>query len=69
MGIRFKKSFNVGFFRTNLTKSGIGYSFGVPGFRFGVNSTGQRYISIGIPGTGLYYIKCFRGKSKDVEII
>ncbi len=30
MGFRFRKSINMGGFRVNISKSGIGYSFGVP---------------------------------------
>ena len=36
MGFRFHKSFNLGNgFRLNLSKSGVGYSWGVKGFRIG----------------------------------
>jgi hypothetical protein len=38
---------------------GIGWSWGIPGFLYGISSIGRRYISIGIPGTGLYFYKCF----------
>ena len=34
MGFRFRKSVNFGPFRVNLSKSGVGYSFGGKGFRF-----------------------------------
>lgn len=35
MGFRFRKSINLGGgVRINLSKSGIGYSFGVPGLRY-----------------------------------
>lgn len=34
MGFSFKKSFNLGPFRLNLSKSGIGYSIGTKGLRF-----------------------------------
>jgi Protein of unknown function (DUF4236) len=36
-------------------KSGIGFSFGVPGARVGVNAKGKKYVRGGIPGTGIYY--------------
>jgi hypothetical protein len=36
-------------------QSGIGYSFGVPGARVGVNAKAKKYVRGGIPGTGLYY--------------
>jgi hypothetical protein len=55
MGWSFRRSKSFGLFRLNFSKSGIGYSFGVPGARVGVNSKGKKYLRGGIPGTGLYY--------------
>lgn len=63
MGWRFRKIFQSGPIRWTWTKRGIGYSWGVPGFRIGVTPSGDRYFSVGIPGTGLYFIKYF-GKGK-----
>lgn len=40
-------------------------SWGIPGFRFGVSPSGRKYFSIGIPGTGLYFIKYLDSKSKS----
>ena len=59
MGWRFRKVFRLGSVRWWLARSGIGYSWGFPGFRIGVASNGARYLSVGIPGTGLYFIKHF----------
>ncbi|HEY3855645.1 MAG TPA: DUF4236 domain-containing protein [Verrucomicrobiae bacterium] len=59
MGWRFRKAFGRGPFRFSLTKKGIGGSWGIPGLRFGISPSGQRYFSTGIPGTGLYYIRYF----------
>ena len=53
----FRKVFRLGPFSTTLSKGGVGVSWGIPGFRFGVSSSGRKYFSIGIPGTGLYFIK------------
>ena len=53
----FRKLFNFGPFRTSVSKSGVGFSWGLPGLRFGVSPNGRKYISVGIPGTGLYMIK------------
>src|SRR5438552_1734124 len=47
-----ERGFGVGPFRWSLSKGGIGYSWGFPGFRIGRAATGCRYVSIGIPGTG-----------------
>jgi Protein of unknown function (DUF4236) len=55
MGWSYRKSVNLGPFRVNISKSGFGYSIGGSGFRTGVTSTGRRYKSYSIPGTGLRY--------------
>jgi hypothetical protein len=59
MGWRFRKVVRVGPLRTWLSRSGIGYSWGFPGFRIGVAANGTRYLTLGIPGTGVYFIKYF----------
>jgi len=63
---RFRKIVRLGPMRGWLSRTGIGYSWGFPGFRIGVAADGRRYFSIGIPGTGLYFYKFFsrsrRGK-------
>jgi hypothetical protein len=41
----------------NLSNRGIGWSIGVSGFRYGFSPSGHRYVSIGIPNTGMYWIK------------
>jgi hypothetical protein len=55
MGWSYRKSVNIGPFRINVGKSGVGYSVGRKGFRTGVRSDGRRYQSVGIPGTGWRY--------------
>lgn len=56
MGFRFKKSFNIGkHFKINLSKSGIGYSFGVKGFRIGKTAKGKTEKTLSLPGSGLSY--------------
>ena len=42
MGWSYRKSVNLGPFRVNISKSGIGYSLGGAGFRTGVSSGGHR---------------------------
>ena len=55
MGFRFGKSIRLGkFIRLNISKSGLGMSAGVKGFRVGVGPRGAR-LTTGIPGTGLSY--------------
>lgn len=56
MGFRFRKSFNLGKgFKLNLSKSGIGYSFGFKGFRIGKTAKGKTRKTFTLPGTGLSY--------------
>lgn len=48
-----RKSVNIGPIRFNISKSGIGTSIGVKGFRIGVKPNGRSYIHAG--RYGLYY--------------
>ena len=59
MGWRFRKVFSGAGTRFSLTRRGLGMSWRLPGFRVGVNAQGRWYVSFGIPGTGLYWIKYF----------
>ncbi|MBC3765556.1 DUF4236 domain-containing protein [Neptunicella marina] len=52
MGFYLRKSISVGPFRFNLSKSGVGVSAGVKGFRVGTGPRGN-YVHIG--AKGLYY--------------
>ncbi len=52
MGFYIRKSIRVGPLRFNLSKSGIGVSTGIPGFRVGIGPRGT-YVHIG--RSGLYY--------------
>jgi hypothetical protein len=49
-----RKAFNFGPLRVNLSKKGVGYSFGVRGFRIGRDAKGQNYNHTSVPGTGIY---------------
>ena len=55
MGFYLRKSFKLGPVRLNLSKSGLGASFGIKGFRYGINAQGKEYIHAG--RYGLYYRK------------
>ena len=64
MGITFRKSINLGGgFRINLSKSGVGYSWGVPGYRITKTATGKVKTTLSIPGTGLRYVEESKIKS------
>jgi hypothetical protein len=60
MGWRFRKWYKRGPFRLTVSKRGLGYSIGTLPFRFGVTPSGERYVSITLPGTGISWIKYFR---------
>jgi hypothetical protein len=54
MGLRFQRRIKVlPGVHINLSKSGVGLSVGGRGAHIGITARGQRYTSIGMPGTGL----------------
>ena len=56
MGFRFRKSKNLGGgFRLNFSKSGIGGSWGVKGFRATKKAKGGLKTTVSIPGTSISY--------------
>lgn len=58
MGMKFRKSINLGGgTRLNLSKSGVGISTGVKGFRVSKNTSGRSRVTASLPGTGLSYTK------------
>lgn len=57
MGLRFRKSINLGPLRINLSKSGIGFSVGVKGFRVGRSAKGKTSATVSLPGTGISYVQ------------
>lgn len=66
MGWYFRKSVGFGPFRLNLSKSGIGYSFGVRGARIG---TGPRGTYVRLGRDGVYYQKyAGRGSRASKEV-
>lgn len=68
MGLNFRKSFNLGKgFRLNLSKSGVGFSWGGKGYRLTRTATGQNKATVSLPGTGLSYTHVLGGKKKDKD--
>jgi hypothetical protein len=55
MGFYFRRSVNLGPFRVNLSRGGVGWSVGGRGFRTGQSGRGRKYTTISIPGTGVGY--------------
>lgn len=62
VGFRFRKSVRFGPLRVNIGKRGIGTSIGVPGARITNSSTGRKYLTLGIPGTGLSWTKTLNSR-------
>lgn len=69
MGFRYRKSINLGGgFRINISKSGVGYSWGVKGYRITKTAKGTVRRTISIPGTGISYTEESRaGKSGPTQ--
>ena len=68
MGLHFRKSINLGGgFRINLSKHGVGYSWGVKGARFTKTAHGTARTTLSIPGTGIYYTKETKLKKNTVK--
>ena len=58
MGLRYRKSVNLGGgFRVNLSTKGIGYSWGVKGYRITKTADGRTRQTASIPGTGISYVE------------
>lgn len=68
MGFRYRKSINCGGgFRINLSKSGIGYSWGVKGYRITKTATGKTLKTHSIPGTGISWQEEDKNKKHQSE--
>ena len=63
MGLRYRKSIKMGPFRLNFSKSGIGYSVGVKGYRVTKKAGGGYRTTASVPGTGISYVKDHSGKA------
>lgn len=66
MGLRFRKSVSIlPGVRLNFGKNTASVSVGVPGFRKTINTKGQVTTTVGIPGTGLYYVDTKKAGSRS----
>ena len=61
MGFYFRRSMNLGPFRVNVSRGGVGWSVGGRGLRTGRTGRGRKYTTISIPGTGMGYRTSARG--------
>lgn len=58
MAWRWYKRFRLfGGANANLSKRGLGWSWGLGVVRFGISPNGKKWVSIGVPGTGFRYFK------------
>lgn len=66
MGFRVRKSINLGGgFRINLSKSGIGYSWGTRGYRVSRTARGTTRRTYSIPGTGISWVDESGGRNRS----
>jgi hypothetical protein len=63
MGWGFRRSVKLGPLKLNFSKSGVGYSVGVRGYRVGKDAKGRAYTAASIPGTGIYS-RTYSGKGE-----
>lgn len=70
MGLYLRKSVNLGLLRLNFSKSGLGVSGGVTGFRIGIKPNGTTYVHAG--RNGLYYrenLNSIKSKNNSIQYI
>ena len=66
MGWKYSKSINLGGgFRINLSKTGIGYSWGVKGYRHTYSPNGTERRTYSIPGTGISYVESTKNRKNN----
>lgn len=69
MGFRFQRRIRIApGVPLNLSKSGIGASVGRTGLRLGMDAKRRKYLSLGLPGTGLSY-RTFFGQPVTPETL
>ena len=54
--------------RLNFSESGVGVSVGRTGLRLGMDAKRKKYLSVGLPGTGLSY-RTFFGRPVTPETL
>jgi hypothetical protein len=69
MGWKWRRVINLGGgVRANMSRGGVGWSWGIPGLRIGKSPDGSPWLSVGIPGTGLYFTKYLTRRTSQVPI-
>src|SRR5579863_6439948 len=65
MSWRFRRSIRLpGGIRINVSRRGLGYSWGVPGVHFGRDASGRDYLAYSVPGTGIYSRSYSKGERR-----
>lgn len=68
MVLKFNKSIPIGkIFRINLSKKGIGYSYGIKGYRISKSADGNTKHTVSIPNTGISYVKEYKYNKKNID--
>lgn len=65
MGLRINKVIKIGPFNINISKSGIGFSFGVKGVRVAKTAKGKTRVTASIPKSGISWVEEFGKKTKN----
>jgi hypothetical protein len=68
MGWSYRKRLKFGPIRINLSRSGVGMSWGIRGFRITHSATGRRYMTLSLPGTGLSWQKTLGGSRRRTAL-
>lgn len=70
MGFRFRKSIKIApGVKLNLNKNSTSVTFGGKGAKYTVNSSGKKTVSVGVPGTGVYYSESVGDSKKSDELV
>ncbi|MEV7965062.1 DUF4236 domain-containing protein [Sphaerisporangium sp. NPDC088356] len=64
MGWSYRKSIKMGPFRLNLSRSGVGHSYGGRGFRVTKGADGRRTVTVNLPG-GFHWRKTVGSGKRD----
>lgn len=62
---QWRKILRAGPVKVVLSKTGWGWSINLGFFRYGHSTQGVPYVSFGVPGTGLYFIKYLGPRSRE----
>lgn len=65
----YRKSINLGRgFKINISQSGVGYSWGVPGYRITYTADGKIRKTYSVPGTGIRHTETFNPNGSSPQL-